>query len=418
MPVDVTSLPETQYRKDLTKLNKAGLFCLFSPSIHKNGNNFARYGKDLNKLTQLIPKQYNWDERNWYLTVNSLKNWHRASNNVLGLNAIFIDVDCVKNGIDKGKFLYDLPKLLALAKLPKPDVEKDSGHGIYLLWYFDKQVIVHNQCINRLWNKLERTTVKNLNKACINEYGKPLGDIKATDASRILRVSNTWNVKTTPVKCRLIKYQHQDRPNMFKWVDDYLPKIRYKRPQTSKIRRFRRLKKHYHITIKKTKYTLNGCRVADLRKWLEMHHNNITGKREEFLFLYSCFAIHCETPISLGKDLNYLNNKFTKPLPETEIVNLKIEIGHVNIKKYKFKNSTLIKLLGITDKEQQHLSTIINRKERYRRDSFKKRKNTRQKKSKLIMKIIKLKNKKYNYRQISKKLHVGQTTISKAIKPY
>lgn len=339
------------------KLNRAGVFCLFSPKNSDNGKDFARYGKDIPKLLKIARDPKN-SRRNWYMSFNSMATWHRSENNVLGLNGLFIDVDCNRNGVDKGEFLYHLIVLndvLNIVGLPDPNVIVDSGHGFYLKWYFKDQVIVHNQSINRLWNKLERSIVKRFNVAASRIFGVKLGDPKATDSSRVLRVTNTWNVKRRPVKCQLIKYCPDDRHDMFKyWVENYLPKIHYRNHH-------KRIPKRPKINVKwaKNGFTLNGMRVNDLNMWFRLRRYNITGKREEFLFIYTCNALHCEPIKSVVSDINHLNDQMTTPLPQSEVMNLVIEMTHLNLKNYKFKSQTIINKLGIKVSEQRHMKTLI-----------------------------------------------------------
>ena len=94
--------------------------------------------------------------------------------------------------------------------------------------------------------------------------------------------------------------------------------------------------------------------------------------------------------------------------------------GTYNIKGYNYSNSKLIRILGITEQEQEQLQTIISKKEKYKRNNkhrSEKRRNEdgltqREQQKKDIIKAVKeLKNKGFKQKEVAEQLNKGLRTI-------
>ena len=88
----------------------------------------------------------------------------------------------------------------------------------------------------------------------------------------------------------------------------------------------------------------------------------------------------CYFKEDIEKSLNdtlELNNMFKQPLKEKEVISATKSAETVfkdQNKDYKYKNETLINLLGITDEEQKEMKTIISKEEYNRRKNIRDRK--------------------------------------------
>ncbi|VIG12149.1 replication protein [Clostridioides difficile] len=164
-----------------------------------------------------------------------------------------------------------------------------------------------------------------------------------------------------------------------------------------------------------------------MTKICELRSYDMEGCREVTLFLYRyftcCFMEDDEQALECTLELN---EQFIKPLREYEVVkHTKSAETAYKSKKYKFKNSTLIDLLGITEEEQKHLKTIIGKKEANEREKKAKKLARRnengltsreQEKQDKINLIKQLKEKGLNNNHIAKELKINRSTVTKYLK--
>ena len=119
--------------------------------------------------------------------------------------------------------------------------------------------------------------------------------------------------------------------------------------------------------------------IRDRIKLCELREYDLKGHREVILFLYRYYL--CTFTEDLTKALNdvlELNNMFTQPLKENEVIKAtrSAEKCYLDkIKEYKYKNDTLIELLEISEEEQTYMTTIISKAEYKRRKRIRNKKN-------------------------------------------
>lgn len=376
---------------------------------------FNYFTNDLSTIVNHIDNKHDY-----YLTMNTFKTRKRSNDNIAGLNAIYFDIDCVKNGVSKQDFISVLPQIFVDCEffynnqIMLSSYEIDSGNGYYLIFLFTNQIIVNNQAITRLWSKLETELANRINQATVQFFGKKLCDIKATDPARLLRVPNTYNLKDkdNPILCH-VENKTNFRYDMFKLVDEFLPTRPIKKVKKSN---------HTKISVKVSKnvFILNLNRCKDIEQLIEMRNFDIKGYRETLLFIYATNGIKVMDYEKLVDKLNSINNSFTESLPESELKNLRYEAKYLDLSKYNYSNNKIIETLNITEYEQTQLKTIISKEEKYRR------KNNKRKETRLIQsvtvgakakreqrnkKIMDLHNQGLNNTQIAKKLDISRPTI-------
>lgn len=299
------------------------------------------------KYAQL--KDLDFTGGNIYITLNTFYKPCRRLENVKELNCLYIDLDYYKTGKVRSQILMDLEKNYFNKKIPIPNYVIDSGRGFYLIWRINK---VPSQALP-LWKAVQDYFYNQL---------KSLGaDRQALDSTRILRVPNSINSKSNTVVSVIEQYDYVY--DLREIQNNFLPTLKpkeKKKGRPSKINFIYRERSLYY------------ARIQDIIKLCELREYDLKGHREIILFLYRYYL--CTFTEDLTKALNdvlELNNMFTQPLKENEVIKAtrSAEKCYLDkIKEYKYKNDTLIELLEISEEEQTYMTTIISKAEYKRRD--------------------------------------------------
>lgn len=306
------------------------------------------------KYAQL--KDLEFTGENIYITLNTFYKPCRRLENVKELNCLYIDLDYYKTGKVRSQILMDLEKNYFNKKIPIPNYVLDSGRGLYLIWRINK---VPSQALP-LWKAIQDYFYNQL---------KSLGaDRQALDSTRILRVPNSINSKSNTVVSIIEQYDYVY--DLREIQNNFLPTLKpkeKKKGRPSKINFIYRERSLYY------------ARIQDIIKLCELREYDLKGHREVILFLYRYYL--CTFTEDLTKALNdvlELNNMFTQPLKENEVIKAtrSAEKCYLDkIKEYKYKNDTLIELLEISEEEQTYMTTIISKAEYKRRKRIRNKKN-------------------------------------------
>ena len=298
------------------------------------------------KYAQL--KDLEFTGENIYITLNTFYKPCRRLENVKELNCLYIDLDYYKTGKVRSQILMDLEENYFNKKIPIPNYVLDSGRGLYLIWRINK---VPSQALP-LWKAVQDYFYNQL---------KSLGaDRQALDSTRILRVPNSINSKSNTVVSIIEQYDYIY--DLREIQNNFLPTLKpkeKKKGRPSKINFIYRERSLYY------------ARIQDIIKLCELREYDLKGHREVILFLYRYYL--CTFTEDLTKALNdvlELNNMFTQPLKENEVIKAtrSAEKCYLDkIKEYKYKNDTLIELLEISEEEQTYMTTIISKAEYKRR---------------------------------------------------
>lgn len=420
--------------------NRAGVRCLFgkdndedAKAIKKLNRKRKRHGEKpikahcnrfykrtmyAEKYAHVINNHIDRMRRNWYLSVNSFAVWKRSNSTVLGLNGIYDDIDCEKNGISCSDFYINRYKVLKLAKLPRPNLFISSGHGFYFAWLFTHQRINHSHRFLKLWKHLASTISLRLNRACKQIFGKEPVDIQASqDPSRVLRMPDTlnWKNPTHLVRCRLQSFQTSTM-EMNDWVARYLPK--YHSNNSKRLHSTSKRHKHGGKVFKLhpnnfSPYSLLWGRRHDMMNWAYFARK---GHREVLLFKLACTDSHVRAISEIEQDIKVTNQRFIKSLPKSEIHDLIVELHHIDFRKYKIeKTSELISELGISANFQKHARVLKLPQYKHMGRKTAHRKRLSQKKHKWLW-IGYLLVTGATYRQIQSKYGYSMRIISKVSK--
>ena len=222
-----------------------------------------------------------------------------------------------------------------------------------------------------LWRAVENYFAEQL-----KEVG---ADTKATDPARIFRLAGSINSKNDAVV--RAEYRHDYRYDIHQLQYDYLPELSPQKLAVKKKGRKSNIVRMFNI------YTLHLARARDIAKLVELREGQIHDCRENLLFLYRYFTCcFTDDPQKALDDTLSLNSEFANPLPEREVISatrsaekawaaksdakaneIAKKLGHPGAG-YNMPNSTIINWLHITPEEEKHLSSIIGKGEKRRRN--------------------------------------------------
>lgn len=300
------------------------------------------------KFNKLLNQSLN--KTNIFASTNTFYLPVRRIENLKELHLIFVDLDIYRVNLAKSQAYEAVMYYVSDNIIPSPTYIIDSGNGFYLLW---KIKPVPYMALP-LWKAIEDLFCNRL---------KELGaDSKCTDPTRILRIPKSINGK-----CNKTVEIYENWGNSYDigyLKENYLPELK------TKVNKGRQNK----VTMLYRERSLYQSRIKDLIKLCELRGYHMTGYREFTLFLYRywlcCFINDADKALN---DTLELNNMFTEPLPEREVVTATRSAQTMYFKresKYKYKNETLIENLCITDREQREMQTIIDKRESKRRHNI------------------------------------------------
>lgn len=344
-----------------------------------------------------------------YDSVNEFSTAKRSESTIKKLNYLYCDIDCHKGMFNEWLTLEVLRADYFGSKVPYPSIINNSGRGLHLFWTLE------NEGAESLakWKVLQQVILNNL--ASISEETNCSVDFRCIDPSRVLRTVDTFNTKSKTL-CRLIEktnltYTLDDILECFYDVklDDLKPFNSNPNKDTGNDKKTLTGAKNAlnergewkDLKVKRTNgivsvfnaYSLLTCRAADLRKLLELRGGDMEGMRDEFLTMYAWTVISKKDDLEkLERELQGLNSLFKAPLKDKEVsykaryiferFNKEVIKGadtsqFTEFDRYWYKNTTIIKRLEITPKEQKEMLTIISKEEKNERDKDRKKKNRR-----------------------------------------
>lgn len=399
---EVVNIDES--KKHLGKLHKDSKGYITIASKDPNYKQWHYKSEELIEKSEVI-----LNDINAYVSQNTFYKPQRRIENIKELRAIYIDIDCQNTKYSKDAVKYFLEKDLYGSKIPRPNYLIDSGRGLYYIILI-KPV---PSMVMPLWYAVQRYLYNEL-----KEFG---ADANALDPTRVLRVVGTINSKSN--SCVEILDMDNYEYSLKEIQEEYLPEI-------SEAREKKKGRPKKVISLF-NEYSLYHSRVIDIAKICELRNYDVKGHRELILFLYRyfscCFSRDPEEALEKSLELNAM---FKEPLSKREVItDTRSAEKAYEVKKYKYTNAKLIKILDITLEEQQHLRTIISGKEKYRRSSEEqkakkksKRRNENgltkreQEKQDNINLIKKLYEKGYKQVEIVKELGLSKGRVSQIIK--
>lgn len=354
------------------------------------------------------------DKRDIYYTPNTFNSPRkRIKENLWQLHRLYIDIDYVegKRAIDQFEVVGAVEKLVKDKKIPEPTEYINSGRGIHVYWDIEHCHIM----LLDLWDKLEKYIYSQL-KEIEKEIDNVEIDVRATDATRLLRLPGTINSKNNS-KCYSMLKRDKNIYNIFDLKKAYIKAKKPYKKQEGKIR--------YLPT--KNFYTLNKSRLEDFKAIVSLRNNDVEGYRNTLIMYYSYHyrLINEVTVKELIEEVKSFNESFKKPYSIRELTSVCRSVNRTvkhfredNRKGYKFRNKYIIESLDLTLEEQKQLATIISTKEKYRRNNERRTPRNEegltpreQKKQEVINKVQELKLQGLKQKEVAEKLNKSIRTI-------
>ena len=392
-----------------------------------------------------------------YGSVNEFSMAKRSEATIVKLNKLMCDLDCHEGGFNEWVTLEVLRADFFGSQVPYPSEVVNSGRGLHLYWYLEDE---GRESLAK-WKTVQQIILNSL--APISEQTSCNVDFKCIDPARVLRVEGTWNTKSKS-PCHLIEktnltYTLDDILECFYGVnlDDLKPFNSNPNKDTGNDKKTLTGAKNAlnergewkDLKVKRTNgivsvfnaYSLLTCRATDFRKLLELRGGDMEGMRDEFLTMYAWTIISKKDDLEkLERELHGINSLFKAPLKDKEVsykakyiferFNKEVIKGadtsqFTEFDRYWYKNTTIIKRLEITPKEQKEMLTIISKEEKdQRRNKYKRdcRRNEngltkkQQEKADLLALIEPLLEQGLSYRAIAKELNVTLGKVQRTLK--
>lgn len=437
----------------------------------KRDKDWSQFHYKEQELKDNIAKAISLDA-NVYLSPNSFFRPIRKIENIRKLNALYIDVDFYH--VEKFKncdhvYMMNLinNEYFESGILPEPTFTVFTGKGLAYYWLIEP---CHVNVLP-LWNVVQRYLLETL-----EEVG---GDRKSIDSARVMRLAGSLHIennkraklyinddkliyKLDDLQAEYLpelspeKESLGDRVHKRKHLtsEEYFEKIEAKKDKKPKVNKGKKVRGLYN------QLKLHYTRFMDLVKLQEKRNGYCrnatgelvnTGQREEMCFLYRYwYSLYCnDYDLALQNTLEF-NQGFREPLPEEEVRKItesavsayeewlqdsnepdeskrgkKVGNRVYKHKGYNYKNETLIKILNITEEEMKYLDTIISKSFKKEKKNFKERAARRneegltkkqEEKKKVIEEVQKLNEQGYKQMDISIKLNMNQSQVSRHLK--
>ena len=335
-------------------------------------------------------------------------------------------------------------------KIPYPTWLVSSGNGLYYILKFNNNIKVReDNKINFELREKWKTCMRFIYDV-LKDYG---ADANAMDASRVLRVDGTYNIKNNKQKeVTILKHYENTIDDIDEFVELWLPESYIPKQKTQKTAKYL-LKTEYTVervqTLKENgkKYgkslkKLNLERMRDIMRLVKMRNGDCTGTRNYMLLLFAYHTLQTNEGNleQVLQDTHRLNDSFIESERKSQ-VNAIVRTAYkayqewasgekvlVNSKwcrkGYNYSNENLIEILCITEEEQRKLKTIKSKKivqEQRNKKRREKRRNEygltqrEQQKQETIAKIMALKEQGFNNTEIAKRLGIAGQTVSKYV---
>ena len=372
---------------------------------------------DYYRKDQLIGQSFA-DKNDTYISLNTFhnsKNTHKPERKVScvkRLNALYVDIDCYKEGMRNDIVLKDLEERVFGSELPYPTFVIDSGRGLYLIWKFSKSE--DKNALPR-WSRTQDYLINALSR-----YG---ADSACRDAARVFRVPNTINSKSG-TRVTILRYYEKEYTlyQIMKELEidySFVKQQKKSRPASEK-----QIRCATYIASKTGAELPDFSSRSDTYKFIEQHQSLVDTRKDNNIIYFGAYSpkqllkgyledLHtlfsmrnkpdCKREIALflcrlwnnevyGDDERALsetlsfNNSFSYPFTDkyviktTESAPKKIAKGE----KYSYKKKTLIELLEITSEEMNNLRYLV-----VRSDAEKKILKKKNNHDSYVMKLIK-----------------------------
>mgnify|MGYP000116418614 CR=1 FL=1 len=304
----------------------------------------------------------------------------RSIDNVTFIGSAYVDLDTYNTDYAGKSFAEVWEAIQAqFPTLPTPTIAGSSGRGLQLVWCFQAG---KPKAFYPNWQVMADTLV-----GALKEYG---ADPKARDLARVLRISHSYN-KKSGTRADL---KQTGEPVTYEALQRWCNAYRKERtpdtpPDTTRTRPVQRRSRSSVATLPtKNAYTLHAARMEDYRTLAKIRGGKFIDNRRTAIYLFACSAAwFCHDSESLMNEVEAFTERYVDQGEKythqhiQEIINRQGEAALGGKRKfkgedvdprYRHRNATLIRELGITATEQALLSTVIGKDEKKARDRLRK----------------------------------------------
>lgn len=332
---------------------------------------------------------------NCYMSVNNFISPLRQNDKCFQMNAIFVDLDYYKIPKYKDKTTNEMAEIMrkkGLFKDLEPSFFVDSGNGMYIYYLLENTLNGQLKAMQKLWKALE--------EKIIERFKDFEADAKASDIARVVRIPGSINQKTGRV-AKLIyntdkKYNYKALEEVRRYTLNQLTDVLLDKKKSSQKAKTDRAT-YKGATVLNWSINVAYKRCRDLEKVVELR-GNCEGARDFICLLYRQSLLHqnfseeesLEKTIELaykmqdfghkGFDERYIET-VTKPTvryyenfkqAQKEYKESDKSVTFTKFVKDKkcmlWTNAKMIKELGITQEEMEHMLTLFNTQEKNRRE--------------------------------------------------
>lgn len=330
-----------------------------------------------------LSKYFSGCKNDVYVSQATFESPCRRVVNLKDIQVAFLDIDSYKLAWGQHRRPEEIAQsflsLCDAESIPRPSVIVFSGRGLQAKWLFERPV--PRMALPR-WNAVEKVLVEKM-----QQYG---ADSQARDASRVLRLVNTFNTKSGQ-KCRVVFLNRNagggiERYGFDELADIVLPLDRPQRPQKSPVNANKsKTKRPIGFGLE----TLHWAFLEDLRTLLRIRGGIEEGMRNRFLMqMLSYLALSNQVTLKdfyreaqflaqkidptwtyHSKDFGTVYEKF-----KAHMKGIRVEWnGQEKTPLYTPKAETLIEWFQITEEEQRQLKVIHSKELRRELDTERKR---------------------------------------------
>lgn len=298
---------------------------------------------NINSISELVDSLNIHTDTDYYITANTTTSITRQKKDLFSLNNIVLDIDCHSSAVTRQQLDNAIDNLLSLAKsdlnIPLWNLSHKTGRGVQLWWCMEQV----SKSLSFLYQATQGRFLEEF-KNLLNKYQElNILEIDTAASKNVIgyfRLFNTYNTKAEASTVVTIekskKYTLQE---LFDSVKQNLE-----------------IKKNKSNSNSNLNYNANSF-IKQNRKRVELIENLIDNRnaktglelRNMNLFVYyNCCKGLYSSELAKAKT-KQLNRKFKEPLESLDYI-----FKYVDIRGYlKFKNSTIIEYLNISEFEQE-----------------------------------------------------------------
>lgn len=375
---------------------------------------------------------YDYDrDANIYISINGFTKFGRKAANAREIKCIYFDLDrhgekniklsrefldeCVSN---TENVLWDA---INDDIIPEPTVITRTGRGLGLFYILDKSIAAASSAntskqinffkiIYRiLGDKIKNILTPENNELASDPEALLLFDDKVVcDLARVTRLPGTYN-QATKTKCSISHISKgQNNEIMYYSLSDLSVYCHFKPKKEKKAK-----------VITYDFSGLNSSRIRQMEDLMMLRAGSGNGCRDYMCFVYYNSAVQIYGQAAAWKMLQIYNAKFTDPLTETEIRNIKKGIDTNKTKEYsgfyKLSQAWIVKNLNVTQDEYLSIDFRISTKELERARVKKERGEAKIKRNKAVLRDV-LEQPSKSYNDIAKEHNISVRTLKNILK--